>query len=44
VNRHITARDIPSALDYTSSLGLAGYFVDRVLKAYEQPKKKRSPR
>jgi adenylosuccinate lyase len=44
VRRHLTPRQIASALDYRSSLGLAGYFVDRVLAAYERQKKAPRPR
>jgi 3-carboxy-cis,cis-muconate cycloisomerase len=36
VKQHLTSRQIAAALDYKSSLGLAGYFVDRVLMAYER--------
>ena len=39
VRRHLTARQIAAALDYKNSLGLAGYFVDRVLAVYEKQKK-----
>lgn len=39
VKRHLTSRQIASALDYTKSLGLSGYFVDRVLTAYERATK-----
>ncbi|PYQ47960.1 MAG: adenylosuccinate lyase [Acidobacteria bacterium] len=38
VRRHLTARQIAAALDYRNSLGLAGYFVDRVLAVYEKKK------
>jgi adenylosuccinate lyase len=38
VKRHLTARQIASALEYENSLGLAGYFVDRVLAAFEKKK------
>ncbi len=34
VRRHLTTRQIAAALDYKNSLGLAGYFVDRVLGRY----------
>ena len=40
VRRHLTARQIAAALDYKNSLGLAGYFVDRVLTLYERTKGK----
>ena len=33
VRRHLKPREIEAALDYRNSLGLAGYFVDQVLKA-----------
>ena len=36
VRRHLTARRIAAALEYENDLGLAGYFVDRVLGAYEK--------
>src|SRR5262249_25992896 len=36
VRRHLTARRIASALEYENDLGLAGYFVDRVLAAHEK--------
>ena len=39
VKQHLTSRQIAAALDYKNSLGLAGYFVDRVLMAYERKKK-----
>jgi adenylosuccinate lyase len=39
VRRHLTARQIAAALDYKNSLGLSGYFVDRVLAVYEKQKK-----
>jgi len=38
VRRHLTARQIAAALDYRNSLGLAGYFVDRVLATFEKRK------
>jgi adenylosuccinate lyase len=38
VRRHLGAREIAAALDYKNSLGLAGYFVDRVLAFYERTK------
>ncbi len=44
VGRHLTARQIAAALDYTNSLGLAGYFVDRVLASYERQKETPRPR
>jgi 3-carboxy-cis,cis-muconate cycloisomerase len=44
VRRQLTARQIASALDYKNSLGLAGFFVDRVLAAYERQKKTPRPR
>jgi 3-carboxy-cis,cis-muconate cycloisomerase len=34
VRRHLTPREIAAALDYRSSLGLAGHFVDEVLTAH----------
>jgi 3-carboxy-cis,cis-muconate cycloisomerase len=40
VRRHLTPARIASALDYENDLGLAGYFVDRVLAAYEKKKKR----
>jgi adenylosuccinate lyase len=40
VRRHLTPRQIAAALDYKNSLGLAGYFVDRVLTLYERTKGK----
>ncbi|PYQ38128.1 MAG: hypothetical protein DMF77_24910, partial [Acidobacteria bacterium] len=44
VRRHLTARQIAAALDYKNSLGLAGYFVDRVLAVYERQKRPARPR
>jgi len=38
VRRRLTARQIAAALDYRNSLGLAGYFVDRVLATFEKRK------
>jgi len=38
VRRHLTRREIASALDYRRALGLAGYFVDRVLAEYDRTK------
>ena len=40
VRRHLAPREIAAALDYKNSLGLAGYFVDRVLARYERTKGK----
>jgi adenylosuccinate lyase len=34
VRRRLKARELETALDYSSSLGLAGHFVDEVLKAH----------
>jgi adenylosuccinate lyase len=36
VRRHLTPRAIEKALDYRSSLGLAGHFVDAVLRRHEE--------
>jgi 3-carboxy-cis,cis-muconate cycloisomerase len=45
VRRHLTGRQIAAALDYRNSLGLAGFFVDRVLAVYEKRKTgRRNPR
>jgi adenylosuccinate lyase len=44
VRRHLAPREIASALEYGNSLGLAGYFVDRVLAVYERTKGKPSAR
>jgi adenylosuccinate lyase len=38
VRRHLTPRRIAAALEYGNSLGLAGYFVDRVLAGFEKKK------
>jgi adenylosuccinate lyase len=40
VRRVLDPREIAAALDYKNSLGLAGYFVDRVLARYEPAKGK----
>jgi adenylosuccinate lyase len=40
VRRHLAPREIAAALDYKNSLGLTGYFVDRVLALYERTKGK----
>jgi 3-carboxy-cis,cis-muconate cycloisomerase len=40
VRRHLAPREIAAALEYRNSLGLAGYFVDRVLAQYERTKSK----
>ena len=40
VRRHLAPREIAAALDYKNSLGLSGYFVDRVLALYERTKTK----
>ena len=44
VRRHLAPREIAAALDYKNSLGLSGYFVDRVLALYERTKGKRPAR
>ena len=44
VRRHLAPREIAAALDYKNSLGLAGYFVDRVLALYQRTKAKPSRR
>jgi adenylosuccinate lyase len=44
VRRHLTPRQVAAALDYRNSLGLAGYFVDRVLMAYERETKNAAAR
>jgi adenylosuccinate lyase len=44
VRRHLSARQIASVLDYDNSLGLAGYFVDRVLAAHDENKTRARPR
>jgi len=36
VRRHVTPRALAKALDYRGSLGLAGYFVDAVLRRHEE--------
>jgi 3-carboxy-cis,cis-muconate cycloisomerase len=38
VRRHLAPREIAAALEYKNSLGLAGYFVDRVLTLYARTK------
>ncbi len=40
VRRHLAPREIAAALDYKNSLGLSGYFVDRVVALYERTKGK----
>jgi adenylosuccinate lyase len=41
VQRHLTPRRLAAALDYRNSLGLAGYFVDRVLAVHEGERRRR---
>jgi adenylosuccinate lyase len=41
VRRHLQPRELLAALQYRNSLGLAGYFVDRVLKLHEAERRRR---
>jgi adenylosuccinate lyase len=41
VRRLLRPREIERALDYRSSLGLTGFFVDEVLKAHERERGER---
>jgi adenylosuccinate lyase len=41
VRRHLDRRKIAAALDYRSSLGLAGHFVDEVLAAHAAARRRR---
>jgi adenylosuccinate lyase len=44
VRRRLDARRRARALDYRSALGLSGYFVDRVVAAYERTRPRPRPR
>lgn len=42
IRRHVGARKLAAVFDYRRSLGLAGRFVDDVLAAYDQQRRRRS--